>query len=113
LEPYSDVSDEAPLTLQLKQGEEKAIVEALEIIADGQAETGTRLAYIQIMGETNLPPSVPVLLNLVKSAQSSPAVKQAALHALQAYPHDEIGTQLSGAYPGFRDNLHVREAALG
>src|SRR5690606_37473966 len=46
LEPYSDVSDEAPLTLQLKQGEEKAIVEALEIIADGHAETGTRLAYI-------------------------------------------------------------------
>src|SRR5690606_22244017 len=112
LEPYGDVSGKAPLTLQLRQGEEKAIAEALEIIADGQAETGTRLAYIQVMGETNLPASVPVLLNLVKDGSSSPAVKQAALHALQAYPDEEIGTQMAQAYPGFRDNVHVREAAL-
>ena len=64
------------------------------------------------MGEINLPASVPILLNLVKDGGSSPAVKQAALHALQAYPDDVIGQQLAGAYPGFRDNVHVREAAL-
>src|SRR5690606_12402312 len=104
LEPYGDAG-EAPLTLPLRQGEGKATAQALEIIADGQAETGIRLSYIQVMGETNLPSSVPVLLNLVKDGQNTPAVKQAALHALQAYPDDEIGQQLARAYPGFRDNV--------
>jgi putative heme-binding domain-containing protein len=112
LEPYGDASGEAPLTMQLRQGDENALGKALEIIADAQAEIGERLAYIQITGETNQPASVPVLLNLVKDGQSSPVVKQAALHALQAYPDEGIGQQLARAYQGFRDNIHVREAAL-
>jgi putative heme-binding domain-containing protein len=112
LEPFGNELGEAPLTLALRQGEEKALAEALEIIADDQADIGLRLSYIQVMGEISEPSSVPVLLQLVENGQSSPALKQTALHALQGYGKDEIGKRMAKAYPMFRHDAHVREAAL-
>jgi len=64
------------------------------------------------LGEINQPTAVPELVGLVRGAQSTPAVKQAALHALQGYNQDEIGRQMAAAYPTFRDNAFVREAGL-
>jgi len=103
---------DSPLTLALRRREEKALAEALKIISDPDAEIGLRLSYIQVLGEINQDEVVPDLLNLVKNGQSSPVIKQAALHALQSYNQKEIGEQLAKAYPGFRDNAYIREAAI-
>ncbi|MDX1314844.1 MAG: c-type cytochrome, partial [Eudoraea sp.] len=112
LEKNNKELGDSPLTLALRRREEKALAEALKIINDPNAEIGLRLSYIQVLGEINQDEVVPDLLNLVKNGQSSPVIKQTALHALQSYNQKEIGEQLSKAYPGFRDNVYVREAAI-
>ena len=112
LEKNNKELGDSPLTLALRRREEKALTEALKIIKDPNAEIGLRLSYIQVLGEINQDEVVPDLLNLVKNGQSSPIIKQTALHALQSYNQKEIGEQLSKAYPGFRDNVYVREAAI-
>lgn len=112
IEKNNSALGDSPLTLALRRREEKALAEALKIISDPDAEIGLRLSYIQVLGEVNQDEVVPDLLNLVKNGQSSPVIKQTALHALQSYNQKEIGGQLAKAYPGFRDNVYVREAAI-
>src|SRR5690606_87965 len=101
-----------PLTLALRQGQKDALQEALKVAADPKADIATRLAYIQVMGETTPPEAVPALMGLVSSGASTPVVKQAALHALQGFDSEEIGQKMASAYPSFRDNAFVREAGL-
>lgn len=113
LQPYQDDFREESLALALRQGQNQAVEQALAIIADDQAEIGERLSYIRIMGEINQPKSVPPLLNIVESSQSSGALRQAALQALQRYNEDKIGLQVVKAYPNkLRSDSDVRAAAL-
>ncbi|WP_234364051.1 DUF7133 domain-containing protein [Lunatibacter salilacus] len=112
LEIHRNELGEAPLTLALRRREEKALAEAINIISDAEKDVGLRLSYIQVLGEINQPKVVPDLMNLVKSGQSSAIIKQAALHALQAYDQKEIGEQMAKSYPAFRDNSYVREAGI-
>jgi hypothetical protein len=60
----------------------------------------------------NQPESVPVLLGIIESSKSSGAMKEAALQALQRYDSDEIGLRVVKAYPQFRGDAGVRNAAL-
>lgn len=112
LNEFGNEFGEAPLTLALRQGDEAASAEALGIIADNNVDLGVRLSYIQVLGEINQPAVIPELIKLVKNGQSPAVVKQAALHALQGYDDEGIGKEMAKAFPAFRDNAYVREAAL-
>src|SRR5690606_38985769 len=108
LEPYGGLG-EAPLTLAIRQGNEEAVDSAISIIENLDADIGLRLSYIQTLGEVTVPKSMPVLLKLVQSGQSTPGVKQAALNALGGFPDADLGKRIASAYPGFRDGQFVRE----
>jgi putative heme-binding domain-containing protein len=101
------------LALGLRQGEADAVDKALVIIADNQANIRERLSYIRIFGEINEPKSIPVLLDIAESNQSSGALKQAALQALQRYDKADIGGRVVQAYPDkLRADPDARMAAL-
>lgn len=101
------------LTLQLRQGQQKAIGKALQIMSDDNAALGERLAYIRIFGEINKPEAVPVLLKLMDAGRTSGAIKQASIKALERYGDPEIGKRVTDAYPDrLRADPDVRNAAL-
>jgi putative heme-binding domain-containing protein len=112
LKPFSAEFGEAPLTLALRMEEGQSVDKALAIIADNKAAIGYRLSYIHTMEEINQPRSVPVLLAIVESSLSSPALREAALQALPRYDMPEIGNRVVKAYPMFRAEFQDREAAL-
>ena len=113
LEPYSKELNENSLAISLRQGNKSAVARALAIIADRAAPLSEKLAYVRVFGEISEPECVPVLLRVVENGQSSPALKQAALQALQRYDQDEIGQRIVKAYPDrLRSDPGVRLAAL-
>ncbi len=112
LKPFHAEFGEAPLTLGLKTGDEKAVDKALAIIADDKAEIGYRLSYAHTMGEIDQPKSVPVLLKMVESGKTSSALREAALEALSHYNIAEIGERVIKSYPSFRADYQDRIAAL-
>ena len=59
-------------------GDEKAIDQALKMVADEEVDASTRLAYIEILGQIDVPRSVPVLLKLL-SRPGGYVIKRAAL----------------------------------
>ena len=112
IQPYQSELFGAPLTLSIRQGNQTSIKKALNIISDENAVFDHRLSYIIVFGQTNQPESVPVLLQIVESSKSTPAMKEAALQALQRYNLDEIGLRAVKAYPQFRGDIGVRNAAI-
>ena len=112
LAPYQAEFFGAPLALALKQGDPTAVKQVLEIIADDDADPDHRLTYVQILGETDQPSAIPVLLRLVEKAQESNALKQAAIVALRRYNRPDIGVRVLKAYPGFRADAGLRTAAI-
>lgn len=112
IQPYQSELFGGPLTLAIKQGNSWAVKKALKIIADDQAEFSQRLSYILIFSQTNHVESVPVLLEIIESAKSTGAMKEAALLALQRYDIDDIGLRVVKSYPQFRGDIGVRNAAL-
>jgi putative membrane-bound dehydrogenase-like protein len=113
LQPYQSMFGEAPLALELQQGKPEVVDQVLGIIANQAASTQERLSYIRILGGTGQPKAIPVLLEVAESGQSSGAIKQAAIQALQRYGDPDIGTKLIRAYPDkLRADPDVRLAAL-
>ncbi|HEX8040647.1 MAG TPA: c-type cytochrome, partial [Chryseosolibacter sp.] len=113
LKPYRNLFGGESLALEVRQGRGDATNRALVIIADNRANLGQRLSLIRIFGEVNEPRAVPVLLNLVEGGESSGAIRQAALLALQRYDQEEIGIRVVQAYPDqLRADPDVRAAAL-
>lgn len=113
LKPYQHLFKEESLALNLRQGQKEALDKVLSIISDKNTNVGERLSYIRILGEVNKPEAVSVLLDLVESSQSSGAIQQAALLALQRYDQDEIGRRIVKAYPDkLRADPGVRASAL-
>ncbi|MDH4093110.1 MAG: dehydrogenase, partial [Cyclobacteriaceae bacterium] len=113
LQPFQAEFGKESLALALRQGHREAIDKALLTIADDHAAIGERLSYIRIFGEVNRPESVPVLLKLLESGQSSAAIKQGSLEALPRYDNPKIGSRVVDAYPDkLRADPFVRAAAL-
>ena len=113
LKPYQKQLGGQTLALSLRQGDKGATKTALAIIRDPKAPIGERLLYTRIFGELSEPEAIPVLLSVVESNQSSPALKQSALQALQRYDAAEIGERVVKAYPDkLRADPGVRVAAL-
>jgi putative heme-binding domain-containing protein len=113
LEPYRRNLSQESLAIGLRQGNREAIEKALGILADAASPVGERLAYIRIFGEIDEPQAIPKLLAIVENNRSSPAIRQAALLALQRYDREEIGQRIVKVYPDkLRADPGVRRAAL-
>lgn len=113
LEPYSKYLNHHTLAISLRQGDDQAIARALSLVTDRGAGLAEKLACIRVFGEIDQPACVPVLLRMIEDNQSSAAIKQAALQALQRYDHDEIGHRIVKAYPDkLRADPGLRLAAL-
>ncbi|MEX1240847.1 MAG: c-type cytochrome, partial [Cyclobacteriaceae bacterium] len=113
IKPYEKELVGHSLAVALRQVDKKAIEQALSIIGDPASSIGERLSYIRIFGEINAPGSVPALLAVVENNQSSAALRQAAIQALQRYDDPEIGRRIVNAYPNkLRADPGVRLAAL-
>jgi putative heme-binding domain-containing protein len=112
IQPYQSDLFGSTLALSIRQGNQNAVKKALNIIANDNADLDQRLSLIMIFGQTNEPQSIPVLLKITESGKSTPAMKEAALHALQRYNSDEIGLRVVKAYPQFRGDIGARNAAM-
>lgn len=79
--------------LQVRQGRAEAIETALETIADANAGSDDRLAFIRIFGEVPNPQAIEVLLAVVES-DAEESLRAAALLSLQAYGDPAIAEQV-------------------
>jgi len=113
LKPFEKNLGHHTLAMSLRQKDPGSIATALKVISDRTAPIGERLTYVRIFGEIDVPEAVPVLLGIVENNESSPALKQASLQALQRYDVGEIGERIVKAYPDrLRADPGVRLAAL-
>jgi putative heme-binding domain-containing protein len=96
------------LSLRLRRGEERAVDEALKVLADARADREARLRLLQVFGEVRQPRAVPVLLGVLAGARED-ALRTAALTALQPYDDPAV----AGAVINLHDQLtpDVRAAA--
>jgi len=85
------------LTLAMRQGRRDAVDKALVLVADPKADPTQRLELLEVFGETNLPESVPVLLDLLRQTNDL-NLQMAALTALQRYDEPRVGETVVGIY---------------
>lgn len=99
--------------LALRQNDRATLDTALEVIADPNEPLGNRLAYINALGDVVPDRGLSVLIDLLKSRQSTNAIEIATLHALARYDDPSIGRDVLTLYPGhLRAYPDVREVAL-
>ncbi len=113
IKPYLKKYGNGPLTFSIRQGDAVAIEESILIIANQQENINDRLAYIRIMGELRIQKSIPVLIEVVESHQTSVSVRQAGLKALSNFDDEIIGVRMAKAYPDkLRADPDLRMAAM-
>ncbi|HEY2342683.1 MAG TPA: c-type cytochrome [Chthoniobacteraceae bacterium] len=83
--------------LALRQGDPKAIEDALKVLADGKAALKTRLQYATIFGQIKAPASVPVLLDVALQPGDA-ALRKAAFNSLAAYDDASVAERIIGAH---------------
>ncbi|HWA99410.1 MAG TPA: PVC-type heme-binding CxxCH protein [Pirellulales bacterium] len=111
LDAYQSNLGKTDLALGLRLGKAEAIKEAIKIIADEQASKPTRLAYIEILGQTKPPQAIDALLSLLARTQSH-SLKRTALEALMNFDDPKIGTTVITLYhSALPDEQGVRTAA--
>ena len=97
------------LMLRVRQGEDTALMEALQQITNHQAAVPQRLAAIRIFGEVKHAAAAPALLSA--ATEDGPVdLRVAACAALQLYDDPAIGDALAKAWPDLPPA--VQKAAL-
>jgi putative heme-binding domain-containing protein len=96
------------LALRLRQGQDEAVSEALDLIDNPKADRKQRLEVVAVFGEVAQPRCVPVLLQLLATAKDD-ETRHAALAALKSYPDAEIGNQVAQRFSDFSPD--VRDTA--
>ncbi|GAA5225334.1 HEAT repeat domain-containing protein [Membranihabitans marinus] len=111
LSNYRTTAGEPKLVMGLRQKNKESIESVLVEIGDGQRPMGERLTYIGLLGELDIPNSVPYLLKLL--TDPSKAIQRASLQALRDFPNGEIGEKVVAQYPNnLRADVNVRLAAI-
>jgi putative heme-binding domain-containing protein len=100
------------IVLGIRQGKSEAVAQALQTIADEQAQQAERLQYVQTFGEVNEPKSVPVLLQLLRQAKDE-ELQMAALTSLQRYSDESIASDVLKLYQSLKPDVRsVAETLL-
>jgi len=101
------------LAFSLQRKEEKVIAEVLKLLPNEKYDRLERLAYIEILGQIEVPSSVPVLLSIVKDNKYSNAIRIACLETLGHYKNDIIGQEVAEAYDfKLRADMDLRASAF-
>jgi putative heme-binding domain-containing protein len=85
------------VALRLRQGDPKAIEEAVAAVGNPQVRAADRRQYLEIFGEVRRPEFIPVLLKVIDSEQDA-SIVSAALTALQAFDDLRIGESVVASY---------------
>ena len=101
----------ASIVVGLRQGRATAIDEALQTLADSQADKSKQLQYVQVLGEVDQPRAVPALLELATKSPDG-ALQTAALRALARYDDTGIPPAVLAAFAGMTDDVRAAAAAL-
>jgi len=82
--------------LAIRRRDEAAVAKACKSLIDGKVDVDHRIALIQALGDVQAAPeiAIPVLIGLL-SSEDRPALKTAALLALQKYPAPHVGELLA------------------
>jgi len=111
LDEYQASLGNSDLALGLRLGKTDAIKEALKVVADETADKPTRLAYVEILGQTKRPEAVSVLLGLLAKTKSH-SLKRTTLEGLMNYDDPTIGATVMRLYHGpLPDEQGVRTSA--
>jgi putative heme-binding domain-containing protein len=97
LDDYQASLGSSDLALGLRLGKKEAVAAALKTIADETADKPTRLAYVEILGQTKRPEAVDPLLALLGKTKSH-SLKRAALEALMNFDDAKIGATVMKLY---------------
>jgi len=99
------------LLVGIKLGDEKAIGEALNVVASEKSPVASRLALIEAFGSTPRPKAAAVLVRLL--ASPSVPIKRATLQALMAYDDASIGKEVCNRWhSSIPDEFDLRSVAL-
>jgi putative membrane-bound dehydrogenase-like protein len=113
IEQYQAAYGEGRLALGMRQNVPEKIAEALEIIVDKSQPSLERLSYIRILGETDQPTSIPVLLKIATEQQYATGLRLASIHSLKHYKDSIIGKTIANAYQhDIRADLDLRNESL-
>ena len=93
---YQSRIGNSDLALALKLGQPDAVKNALQVVKDAGADAGTRLAYIELLGQTGKSEVVSPLLGLLSGG--TPALKRAAMLALMNFDDPKIGQTICSRY---------------
>ncbi|HWB08501.1 MAG TPA: PVC-type heme-binding CxxCH protein [Pirellulales bacterium] len=106
-----DRVDLAVIRLALRLRLPEALPKGLAIVGDRSANMTNRVGLIEAIGTTAYPECVDPLLSCF-SAEEPPAIRLAALSALQAYDDAKIAEQLMGQYARLTPELKTRIRGL-
>jgi putative heme-binding domain-containing protein len=92
------------LALRIRQGDQAAIADALQVLADEKAPSNKRVEYATLFGEVKSDAALTVLLDLLTKT-SDDAVRVAALTALPAYNDDRIPAAVLSQYQQWTEDV--------
>ena len=85
------------VALRLRQGEPKAIAEAIAAVGNSKAKSDDRRQYLEIFGQVRRSEFIPILLKVVDNEKDASLVS-AALTALQAFDDLRIGEAVVSSF---------------
>jgi putative heme-binding domain-containing protein len=92
------------LAFEVRQGKEESVIRALDAVQDPKTAKSDRLELIDILGQSDQPRCVPVLIALLAEQENS-EVRKGAMTALQAFPDERIGAAVVKLYPKLTGEL--------
>ncbi len=97
----------------LRQGDPRAIRQAISIVADETASRSERLEFLGVMAEVKVPEAIPVLARAYRGVYKDDALRQAVLSAFQNYDDPSIADIIISAYPTLgRESLATAQTLL-
>ena len=98
LRAHQQKTGDSGLVLSLRQGDKKAVDEAIKLLKNNSADLNLRLAVATVLGEVNHPSSVKTLLRLAGGSTNEPALQRLCIRSLAQYDDDSIATTLVKAF---------------
>lgn len=99
------------LPLKLRQGQSEAVAEALRTVTRSDSKSELRSQLIEILGQTALPESLPVLLDLLVT-EKNPAILSTTLTALSSFDDPRVAESVVRAYPELREEPRLAAESL-
>lgn len=112
VEDFRRASGEPELAVGLRSRDTEVVSQVMKQISDESASQNSRLAYLRILEDTDVPALIPDLLKVLSSS-SSGVIQQSVLQALSRYEDPMIGEKIVQMYPHqLRADRAVRESAI-